>query len=432
MNKIEYLNKAIVAKAYFKKEWVISAFSITKESKTPVFPYKLKSDVSGTFFYDPENNLGLTKIEDAVVNKALFLFKDIIKVNNTLCSNLNGEIEDTIGNLLTNLILLVNSFGNKIPYILKDKSISDIENIIAKKLTSNVKEGEIKKDDVIYVEELLKFNDGVTYMKDWSQLCVYAATYKTMTPPTGITEYKKKLFDENKGKLHDPVVLANIEKKLEEYDAAYLKGDPGGDTFANNNKSRKIVRKKLFLMQGASESIVESNHIDPILTSLTDGWEIDKFPQLNNSLRSGSYNRGTQTQLGGVLTKMLLRATSNIQLVNEDCGSTEGITRMTTDNNYKKLVSVYILINNKTILVNDEDEAKAFIGKYVTERSPAKCKTLKGDYCIYCVGKKLSMAPNAISLAASDYGSNFLVMFLKKMHGSSLSATKMDINTALT
>ena len=430
MDKYEYLKLAIKANAYYKLPWVISAFAITKDNNSDSYPYKLIQDPSGISFVDPSNNGTLTKLTNVKLGEPLFRFKEVVKANTELCINLSSEVETTIGILLTNLILLVNCFGSKIPYINGKFKISSVEDIIAKKLTTTIQDDTKKDPNLIYVDEYKKFINAVSYMEGFSQLSVWAASPKMLLPPPGIVEYRNKLLKENTGNIHDASVVASIEAKLVAYDAEFLKGDEAAETLGASTKIRTNVRRKLFLMVGGGESIVSTASVDPIFKSLDEGWEVDKFPQMNNSIRYGSYSRGYETQLGGVITKMLLRAGANIKMVENDCGTKLGLHRGITNDNYKLFDGSYIFENNKTILMTTE-LAKSYIGKTVVKRSPQYCKTPGSDLCKYCIGTRLSNSPNGIALAISDFGSSFLTASLKKMHQSNLSTAKLVLNSML-
>ena len=436
MNKIDFLKNAIKGKAYYEKAWLIGVFAITRPSNTDITKMKSFDIVplpTGTFFVDPAIENQLTKIDDAVVGVPLFTFLDTLVVDASLCANALVPVETTIGNLLFNLACLVNAFNTKIPFITGKVSIDKIEDIIAAQLTDTPVNASATRDPtLIYVDEYIKFVDSLAYITGLSQLCVWANTKKTMTGPPGVAALRDKLIKQYTGQLHDPAVIAEIEKVLIEYDAAYLKGDPGGDNFANSKKMRTNIRKKLFLMFGAEAGIEDTVAIDPIFRSLEEGWEAKDFPQINNSLRAGSYSRGAETQLGGLLTKELLRASSNARLVKGDCGSKLGVRRLVTNESYSKMVGAYIIINDKTMVVPTIEVAKTLVGKYVVKRSPMYCKTKGTDFCTTCLGDKLSASPTGLSLAISAYGSAILALFLAKMHGTALATSKMDIKTSLT
>jgi len=435
MNIEDYLKFAIDNNCYKRKDWIINAFSIVKESpdayKADPFIGRIVQTPTGMFFVVDEVGT-LEKIDNYKGSDPLFRFKDIVVADSSICLNIQGKVETTIGNLLFNLISIVYSFGNVIPYMNGPVSVRQVEDIIAPILQDDIPDTASKDPSKIYVEDYIKFVDSLSYLTGFTQLAVWAATEKTMTAPTGLAKFKKVLLEKYKGRLTDPAAVAEMEAELLKFDAEYLKGDPGGENFATGAKMRGIVRKRLYLMFGADPGIKESNTINPVISSLEEGWEINKFPQLNDSLRIGSYSRGKLTQLGGVLTKELLRASSSVAVGEDDCGTTIGIFKQIDETNYKKLIGTYSIESNKSILIADEESAKKYIGKSIFKRSPMFCKSKGSNYCKCCLGLKLSANPSGLSLIISDYGSNILNLFMGKMHGTALALAKLDLTKSLT
>ncbi len=436
MNKENFLKNAIIQGCYKKKAWLISAFSVIQEAedayKSDPYPYRIVQSQTGMFFVDPKNEGGLTKIEDAVPNQPIFKFSDPIKVTRDVCPNADGEIDTFIGNLLFNLISIVFAFGNKVPFITGKTNVPKIEKIIAARLTDTPEEGRLRDDPrAIYVDEYIKFVDSLTFISGLSQLCVWAETPKLMKAPPGLKEFKASLIEKYKDSLDDPATVAKIEKELIAFDAEYLKGDPGGENFANSNKSRNIVRKKMFLMYGSDQTGEAGAKIDPVINSLDEGWDISKFPQLNDALRAGSYGRGFETRLGGELTKWLLRASSNIRLEKDDCGTKLAYRLFITPENAPTFIGLYEMRGGEAVLLT-ADEIKGSIGKYVSIRSPMFCKARPTDICKVCAGTRLSLSPTGISLAVSEYGSTIMMESLAKMHGKELAVARMNYKSALT
>lgn len=440
MNKNEFFLKAIKANAFLIKSWIISCFSIIHEDvdkwKEDPYAYRVIQTPAGAFFIDPESKVNetgfsLTPIEGYSKGSPIFSFKDRITLKAGDVVNLKEDIETTTGNLLFNLICVINAFDNKLPYINKKISLSDIENQIANLLNDTPDKGEERSKDKLYVDEYIKFVDAVFYLTNFSQLCVWGATEKVLTAPPGIKEFKKQLLEKYKDSLTDDTTLAKIDAELVAFDAAYLKGDPG-ENFLLSNKSRAIVRKRKFLNFGAERGIDEKTGLVPIFSSLEDGWEVDKFPIMMDNLRSGVFKRGAETELGGESVKWLLRASSNIVVTVEDCGTKLGELMNVTQANHKKLIDFSVLINNETKTISNEEESSRYIGETLMIRTPMYCKLDKTDYCKICVGRKLSENPTGLSMTISEYGSEFLTLFMKAMHGKQLEIVKIDTIGSIT
>ncbi len=431
MNKNEYFLECLKNNLHFKKSWVISIFSVFEENASyhdNNYDYKL-SKIGDSYYYllNGKNIL----IEDSVHSdpKSSFLnLKDKITVTNDICPNVTGKIESTYARLLFNLLVLVKPFGTKIPYINSKTSVGAIETIIADRLSDTldgVKENDNKH---IYVDEYLAFCDSLTYLSGMMTLFVWAETPKLLLPPTGIKEFKDKLIKENKDHLDDPNTIVKIEKELIKFDNEYLKGDPGGEYFADSKKSRNIVRKKLFLMYGM-DSTEPGVFSKPVINSLEEGWDINNFPQMNDALRAGSYGRGFETQLGGELSKWLLRASAVIRIQKEDCNTKLGMSLLVSKDNYEGLVKLYYF-NEKmeNVMINNMEEAKSLIGKEILLRTAMYCKCKVPDLCQYCVGEKLAINPTALSSAIADFGSVILNIALAKFHGKSIGSTPFKMN----
>lgn len=434
MKKEEFFMLAMRASEYRRKNWVISAFALIQENvdnyKTNPYSYRIVQTVTGFFFVDPNNNNELTKIDDGIAGEPLFKFSDTISIKANSVPNLSKDIVTTYGNLLFNYTVLIYAFGNKIPYVEGRTNPGKIEDLIIDRLKDNPKEDSERNDKDIYVDEYIKFCDAMFYLTGFTQLCTPAATAKTITSCPDIPALKARLLEENKDRLHDPAIVAKIDAELIKMDKEWMKGDPG-ENFLIKDKSYNIIRKKLYGMLGAEPGLKDGVGIDLIQNSLTEGWDIKKFPAMNNALRAGSFNRGAETQKGGESVKWLLRSSSNMNITADDCGSKIGVIRNINNSIYKQLIGFYVIVNEASILVKDEEDAKQYIGKRVMVRSPMFCKLDQTDYCKVCVGYRLSSHPTGLSMAVSRYGSVFMSIFMQAAHSKGLTVAKMDYKTSI-
>lgn len=453
MNKLDFFLKAMKAEEYRRRAWVTSAFSLIREGpddwKKNPYAYRIVQTPVGHFFVDPENGNQLSPIDEFVAGQPPFLIKDKIRIgikhdvpNNfrqVKSSSEEFDTDTTYGNLLFNFVCIIYPFGKKIPYLTGRVSPSQIEKLIIKRLKDTPesddlrdKDGEVPyQDQAIYVDEYLKYCNAAFYLAGFTQLCVPAASPKSMTAAPGIVELKAKLIEENKERLSDPAVIAKIAAELVAYDREYLKGD-ASEGFLINDKSFNVVRSKLFGMQGGDAGLGDGDVVEFIPNSLSQGMDPKHFPAANNSLRAGSFNRGSETQLGGEAVKWLLRASSNMAVTVQDCGSRLGNTIDVNGTNYEWLVGFHVLADGGTEFVPDSDSAKSYMGKHLVVRSPMFCKLENNDYCVTCVGARLAENPTALSAAVAQYGSAMMQIFMSKMHQSALQLAKMDYNTAIT
>jgi hypothetical protein len=440
MNRREFFLKAMNAGEYKRKAWVISAFSLVKEIpdawKKDPYMYRIVQTPAGYFFIDPEKGGSLSMLDDALPGVPPFSFKDHLDVKAKEIPNVFEDITTTYGNVLFNYTCLVFPFRDKVKFVLGRVSAAKLEQQVLDRVV-DLKPGQERSkenglDGTLYVDEYVKFCEAMFHMAGYTQLCVPALSKKAMVAPPGLVELRTRLLNENKDRLHDPAVIASILKELVEFDKAYLKDDSSyGFLAPSANKSFGVVRSKLFLMHGAETGFGDGSTMDLVQNSLSEGWNVDKFPAMMDSLRSGSYNRGAETQLGGEAVKWLLRASSNMAVVKEDCGTHLGLPLFVDKKNVKKLAGFSVITKEGVVKVPDDEAAGQYLGKFVVLRSPMFCKLDKTDYCAVCVGDRLSINPTALSAAVAEYGTTFMLISMKKMHGTVLATHRMNYQTAL-
>lgn len=458
MKKHDYFIAAMNAGLFRRRAWVISAFSIINEApedwKKHPYPYRIVQTRTGYFFVDPENTNELIQLEDCDPTIAPFNRKDqfqLVAGDIPNYTTMGEERLTSYGQFFFNWVMVAYPFGRKIPYLTGRISPGMLEKMVLPRLqddptpnaqmvlTANAAVADQTGEPVlnlgdprkqpIYVKEYLVMADSAFYLAGFTQLWVPAATRKAMTAPPGLAELKAQLLEQYKDKLHDPAVIAKIDAELIKFDSEYLKGDDA-EGFLIENKSRKVVRRKLFLMTGAEAGLDDGIDVDLIQNSLSEGWDINKFPIMNDSLRAGSYNRGAETMLGGEAVKWLLRASSNMMVTQADCHSTLGNPVALSDENKKKYMGFSVVTDGGSEQLTDESIGN-YLGKKVMIRSPMFCRLEKTDYCAVCVGPRLSMNPTALSSAVSEYGSKFMLLFMKKMHGTQLALAHMDYRSAI-
>lgn len=428
MKKSEYLERVIKTHQVWYKRWIISAFSITNESleeakKVPYqYPVIRNSSLVGTWV---DNQLEV--IEDADPTQPLFTWDDVVTVTPDLCINVKEPKETRMGNLIFNQVCIVPAFGSKVPFQFGRVSIGKIEDLIAPIFTSTPPEGEERKPGLVYVDEYRQFVKTLPLISGVSQLAVWSATEKTMTPPPGLQEFKQQLLEKYKGKLNDATSWAALEKELQDFDDKYLPDDPANRAFLKG-KVKDIARKKLYLTVGVDAAFNEGIEVTPITNSLEEGWPKDpkQFTTIMNVLRAGSYARGTETVKGGVAAKLIIRACQNLAIVPEDCGTTLGLSRYIPSYLSYSLVGREVRVNDAWVLVSSDEEAKQYIGKEVIVRSPGYCFSAGHTFCSHCVGKFIAENPDGLILAGTEISSIILAASMAAMHSKKLAVTQMD------
>jgi len=169
-----------------------------------------------------------------------------------------------------------------------------------------------------------------------------------------------------------------------------------------------------------------------ISKSLYDGYDMDKnnLATYFNDARLGSYSRGVETQKGGVIPKISLRATNDILIVNNDCGTKLTEKTLITKENKNTYLNRYIIVNNENIVLT-KDVIDTYLNKEVNLRTPRYCKEER-NYCQYCTSSILLDRENIISLLVSEEGGIMLNDSMKKFHNTSVKVTELDINDFLT
>ena len=449
MKKLELFILAMAAEEYRRSAWVISAFSMIAEDrdawKKEPYPYRISQQPDGHYFVDPTQNNQLTLIEDAPASLPPFHIKEAIVLNAGDLPNVTSTVTTNYGTALVNAIVLCYPFKNKIPYIAEKFNPAMLEKIITKRFQDTPEDPALRDDKHIYVDEYLKFTDAMFSLEAYTQLCVPAYTEKSLSQCPGIYALRDQLIEKYKDRLHDPATIAVIDAALIAFYKEWLKGDES-EGFLIEKKSIDIVRKRLLMMHGAETGLEDNVDVVLIKNSLSEGWDISAFPAMNNSLRAGSFNRGQQTELGGVAVKELLRAASNLRVTDNDCGSTMGVDIVTGPSDQDKLIGFTAIekVSTKTAqFVGDsqisfsntkitEDNVGTYLGKKVTLRSPMFCQLEKTDYCRTCVGDKLASSPTGLPTVVSAYGSAFLATFMSAAHSKALSLAKMNYLTAIT
>jgi len=433
MLKRDYFLAAMKAGLYRKRAWVLHAFAITSEDpeawrKDP-YPYRLVQTRTGALFVDPESK-ELVPLEDTTGNAPPFGVKEMVELQVGDVPNLAEPATVQYGAVLNNYITLIWPFGTKIPFQLRRHTPGDLESLILPIFVDAPDDPADRREDLIYPDEYENFCEAISYLENFTQVCVPAATEKLLTAPPGIQELRKKLLEQYKGRLHDQSVLAEIQEQLKAVDKEYLKGDLS-EGFLLKGKLRNVVRPRLYLMYGAETGLDEGVDVTLIEKPLSEGWDPTKFPEMNDSLRAGAYNRGYQTMLGGVEVKWLQRASANLTANLDDCGTKIGFPTVITEKNAKSYLPFSVVTPNGHEKLT-KDNIASYYGKNVMVRLPSFCRGTKTDYCKVCVGERLAAHPAALSSAVSEEGSALLSMFMAAAHARELATARLDVKGFLT
>ena len=444
MDKRQFFIEAMQAGCYKYREWILSAFTVTKinpkrtrRGRVLKYDYQIvhQENDNTIYFIDPNMDGALSPIENSDKNFQLFNIKERITLEPFELENVFETVETTYGNALLNAYVLIYAFGKRIPFMKGKLKGGDLDKAVDK-LFMDLPANGVKDPTKIYVEDYLKYAKAAASLAGLAQICSPAASPKTMTINPAIVKERDRLLELHKHELKDPAVQASIETKLTKMDRDDFKGDPA-EGFLIKDKNFDVQRKRAFIMLGAEMGFNDSKDgVEPITKSLREGLDIDNLPAMVNNLRSGSYSRGAETALGGESVKYFYRIFQNTTISEEDCGTNTGIYWKVTNDNLKRLVGMHMggLSQNTDIVHPDisrltEVKLKDLLGKTILVRSPQVCKTPAPSYCARCMGDTLAINPTGVHVAASDVGSIFMSTFMGAMHGKALRTAKFEIDS---
>ena len=415
----EFLKNSLKNDWMYYLKWVQFVFAFIAEDSYEDDIFKIENK---KLYYHNGSDWVLLKdnYNDPIMN-----MDDIVTIDNNWINSFgtvmsNKSIETTVGRLVMNAILVKDPFKDKIDFINEEFNNKSLEK---KYIHGKFKDGEIT------VEEFTRYLDLVMYIEGFANTLSLSATEKAITPPPGKEAFKKKMIEGivkeyGKDALKNPTIMAKLEKALSEFDDEYLKGDEANGRLISG-KVKNMARKKLFLTFGIGNSF--KHEAEPVIDSLDKG--IGKDPEklaiLFNDARAGSFSRGAETQQGGVIAKETLRATSDVKILDKDCGNKIYIPILVTKENRVDLVDRYIF--DKKLLLLTKENIDSYIGKVVNMRSPLYCK-LENHLCKYCTGVMLGKYENGVSILATTFGGTVLKESLSKFHGSNLEIVKITKN----
>lgn len=416
IDKMEYLKYSVSNNLVLKLNWFFTFFVVYKDKSTNN-PYlriagdKIQVNVGKDWLFLNTGNIETT----------IFNMLEKIHVEKHFLKNINENMETTVGRLIANKILLEYNFGDKINYINEQFSISKVEDIIADGM----------RTDKISVDEYLNFTDSVTYIKGLSRIVSVSATPKNVLPPPNIDKIKKELINEfnkkyGKDWTKDRVRIIEFKERLKEVDSEWLKDDPSNNKLIDK-KIKNNARVKMHLTFGDEVGFNKlSKDVTFVQNSLGEEYPSDKkqLAAMFNSSRSGSYDRGKETQKGGAAAKDLLRSTSSYDIKLGDCGSKLGKTIVVNNANASSLNGRYYIDNGN---VKKIENGKDYIGKKLIIRSPMYCKNNDSSFCSVCCGESMSQQPNGINLVILKVSNTLLTSSLKTMHNSNVASLNYDL-----
>lgn len=367
------------------------------------------------------------QIEDYVPNRAPLHFRDKFVLKPGDMENYTGKTEaiTTYGNVYCNHLCLVLPFGSLFEFkfgLFKPQQYeNEIMDLVIDDPDDLDEDSPYKAEGgKVYVWQYLLFCDHALSMTSFADGLITTTTAKSMVGSSKRDAVRGKWLKDNKARLTDPAAVAELSDLMKALDDEHLAGDASLGYFESEKKLVGARRKSYYFFGGESP-FGDGSKVDLIPRSLEEGYDVEKIPTMNSAARAGSYDRGTQTALGGSATKTMYRMAGTIKIVTDDCGSTVGVPCTVAKDNAEDLVGYSQIINGVSSKIT-KDTINTLIGKTITLRSPVTCKAEAKNICKVCAGDKLAINPAGIPAAVASMGGVLMLIFMKGMHTN-------DINT---
>lgn len=415
MTRDQYLDYAIVKGLYRKQLWFFTLFTIQEEVTNAYLVIK--------------DNKAFAIVEDQLMPiewykpfTPILTMSDTVTIEPKTFINLDKPTSTTVGRALANKLLYVDPFGTKLGFNNGEVSVGNMENIIAKGLS----------DRTIRVDEYKMWMRHLSYLSMISAITNISATERNVLPPDGIEKFKAqtaKELTEQYGEdwVRDRSKVVIFENKLKDFDTEFLKGDPSLGTFVSG-KVKNGARTKMYLTFGAEVAFDKKSGAGKLVyNSLLEGYPKDKENLTNmfNTSRSGSFDRGNNTQKGGSAAKEELRSTASIGILEHaDCQAKQGKLTLVGKYNANQLEGRYKLTNGKSEVITD---ANIYIGQVIELRSPQYCKQSETNICGVCAGESLRKYPNGVPIIMTDVSAILLATSMSAMHFKELKNLEFNL-----
>lgn len=421
MNPHELFVAGCKADRWKWRAWRISIFTVSmlpEDHELEIYDVDYRKD--GTYWYTSEGSWEQLKnvepMEPILDNRALAKFEagDI--------SNHAGALETTYGRVLFNYMVIHYSFGDKLPFQHKVTG-DDVVKQFINDVEDEPEEGTPTNPKKFYPSEIARF---VKAMFELTSLCPYitpTGSTKSLTTDPRMVELRDELIEKYKDQLDDETVIAKIQDELVAVDKAWLEDDDAAD-FYLSGKDYSVKRKKMFIMSGVEKAFREDGGFTFVPKSLDEGWDMNHLPELFNSTREGSLDRGLNTAKGGEKVTLLQRMFQSDQVLSNDCGTKLTHQFTLTKDNWRPYQGMNVVEGSKLVRLNDET-AKERFGTVVSLRRPILCQQPDdNDYCSACANEALARDPSAAAAEISELGSSIMLAYMSSMHGIELAVAE--------
>lgn len=429
LTREEFFKAAMKAKNYERRDWIISVLA-ESFNEPEEYPYNIERLDNGTIrVFMPEGDK--QDLEGNYKDRPLFVPQDRVTLNVGDLPIVKKKVETSYYEAIFNACLFIYAFGDKVEYHASKThlDVGKLEKELSSKIVDEPKTQEEKEkidaEGLITTTEWQRCGEAADFLKGICLVVAPSGSKKTFTVDPAIIKRREELYQEYEGQLDDPAILAKIQKELVDMDKESFKGDPSERFFIKPGKQFGVARKKLHIMVGREEGFGATGEgKGTILHSLTEPKTASDLVVMNNSMRSGSYSRGKETELGGEIVNLINKAFQNTTISIDDCKSTEGLEWDVTKDVAPYLIGAYQISGKETIEITD-DNIGSLIGKSIVTRSPLACRAKVPTLCATCMGSKYGKNPRGLVSAASSLPSAIMYIFMKAFHGKDLKTNKL-------
>ncbi|QAX96024.1 hypothetical protein [Vibrio phage vB_VmeM-Yong XC32] len=409
INKLDYFKLAMRDGLYRHRAWLFRVLSLPNRDKA--VGVNVPGFREGKWFYhNPEIEGGQEEITGWEEGQPLFPIKERFTITEDFLSCVREPVETNYGEAIINACIFEWGSEGVLPYVAGK---------INKKLLSKRVSAALL-DQSLSVPQYLKVMQAMNYITVFAEITVSAYTPKALTASPEALKIRDELLEKFKDQLDDPAIVAMIDEAITEADREYMAGDDASKFFLKD-KAYAVVRKKLFHVQGGLAKLDDPSKMDYIPRSLGEGYAAEDLPAIINSLRSGSYDRGASTALGGEAAKFSNRVFQNLKIAEDDCRTMVGKPELVEAG--RDLVGRYIVGRDEPI---SEQEFAKLIGTEIILRDPTACKTKNRGYCARCMGDKEVNSNVGLGPRMAEMCNVFMSISLAAFHGTASKTVDFD------
>ena len=299
--------------------------------------------------------------------------------------------------------------------------------------------------DKLYMDHPTKFADAMDHFKNVGrQYAVDRGSTLSLNDIAIDRTFRNKILEKYEKKFTakttpDEKIMAYMQAKdeiLKKQDELYANsGNRFYDMLRSGSSGKAGQIAQILSMPG----IVEDVHGRPIPIPIKKSWAegVDTFDYWNQSYgaRKGVVDKSINTQESGGLNKELLFNTKNLLVVEEECGTPDGIS---VDVDSREVLDRYLAadvpgVGKRNDLVDSELLAKARKRKLATllVRSPLECES-EGGVCVKCYGLMPNGQPPRVGenvgvLDAEAITERSTQLTLQTFHSGGVAGTKSGI-----